>query len=158
MANFSLKRKQILDPNFLLIMMLIFLTGCKQKTSSGVFLSPQELKKIEECKQKKCPVHEIYSTVGFPVIEEDNRSYYVGTHSERMAFLRPKIIKSEIVELILSKNQLLENSIIHKNTFNNKIETEKYKFYRYHNQTRDLDKFTKHAGQFNIVRKPARLK
>lgn len=142
----------------LIVGILLALSGCSNKYSTGTFLSKKEMQTIKECKEKSCPVNSIYSSLGFPVIEEDNRGYFVGANYSRIAFLRPKIVKSEIVEIITDENGKLKDFAKYEDIHNNNVAILPYKRYSHHDQISGLDKFLRNAGKFSSPRKRAKAR
>lgn len=140
-----------------ILLLMNLMSSCSQKYSHGVFLSPKELKQLDQCKKEHCSIQKIYSTIGFPVLIEEERGYYIGLNYEK-TFLQPKIIKSEIIEIIVSDTGNVQDVLFYKDIHNNNVKMHKDINYQYHDQTSGVSKFFNNAFKFNKVRKPARYK
>lgn len=151
--------KQIINLCFII---LVFMhTSCSKKSSTGAFLTKTELNKISECKKNKCNIDSIYSTIGFPILVEENKGYFIGTQYSQFMFFKPTVAKIEIIEFILNANNELINFNIINDSFDNKFRSSAYLTKKYHDQETIKQKFLKNVRKFTTKEsdKPkARLK
>ncbi|MFO1130300.1 MAG: hypothetical protein U1E31_02885 [Rickettsiales bacterium] len=146
--------------NISCIILICLLSSCSKKYFIGTKLSKNEIQKIENCKKIKCHVGQIYQTIGFPVITEDNKDYFIGIQYEQKLFFKPKIIKSQIIEITLQNENIYDfKEII--DTFDNNLRIIPHRNMQYHDQTNFIQKYKKNVRKFVVkenLKPKARLK
>ncbi len=144
-----------MNKNLIGILLSIFLFSSfslYKKYTSGVFLSESEISILNKSKNK-LNLDQIVDKVGFPnITEEENVFYYVGILYNKLGFLKPKISKSDIIELKFDKNQILTDVKRYKNSAVNDVKIHKHIVDPIYNRTNFINKFISNAQKYNKSR------
>lgn len=96
-----------------LTILFIFLTvsACKNNIVHGKVLSPEMIEKIKNNHPSK---EEVRRLIGEPTFINEGKWYYINTLSTKRVFLKPALVKEEVVIVDFKNNLVNEVNIIDK--------------------------------------------
>jgi len=101
-------RKTILSLAAYACLGVTVLSACTPiKATRGNLLAPEQIQEIQKGQQHKSDVIRILGTPTSTAIFDENKWYYVGMHTEQMAFFDPEVTEKTILAVTFDENDMV---------------------------------------------------